>query len=119
MKKRWIIFLLILLFLGCTKKEYDFDLGSNYYIDIEKDDSFLIYDGKEVVSSFILEYAYNDKYILLKRSDSFLDTNNYKYYIINKEDNKIYKELSYTNFLVLKKELKIDDMNWNITIANK
>ncbi|MBP9096974.1 MAG: DUF3997 domain-containing protein [Ignavibacteria bacterium] len=132
MKK--IVFILFLLIVVVVYLFIKLDgLGDNYYL---YDDSGpfvgIKYKDKYIINFEVIDFDYNNDFIIAYRRIYLDDGNNgddyyyyknkseYEYWIIDKENHNYYGHLSYIEYINKRKELSISDkLNLDTTLATQ
>lgn len=108
-----IIGLIIIFTIPLSKKNnWSRELINKYYIEKKSDVDIKLYkDNEIIISDYIAEYSYGEKYILLKCLDNKQNIN-IKFYIIDTKDNEVYGPyIDYEIYKVIKDEVVKEETN--------
>lgn len=108
-----IIGLIIIFTIPLSKNNnWNKELINNYYIEKKSDIDIKLYkDNKVIISDYIAEYSYGERYILLKCLENKQNIN-IKFYIIDTINNEIYGPyIDYETYKVIKDEVVKEETN--------
>ena len=108
-----IIGLIIIFTIPLSKNNnWNKELINKYYIEKKSDIDIKLYkDNKIIISDYIAEYSYGERYILLKCLENKQNIN-IKFYIIDTINNEIYGPyIDYETYKVIKDEVVKEETN--------